>query len=158
MVYTLDMTFEFQMITFLIQKLAECLAHSGYSINEFNCPKFPLDWFSSPKASLKLETVITQSQGSEVIAFPPLKSVMRSSFLEPQPWTIFKMFSWVLKFDSKVLRFLSPPIPGTDNRSYLFLRSAPCLPVSLPLFAVFPWSGIPPPPCLGFCLAVVSDS
>lgn len=160
MVYTLDMTFEFQIITFLIQKLAECLAHSGYSINEFNCPKFPLDWFSSPKASLKLETVITQSQGFEVIAFPSLKSMRRSSFLEPQPPALDNIQGILLGPEAwfQILRFLSPLIPGTDNRSYLFLRSTPCLPVSLPLFTVFPWSGISPPPCLGFCLAVVSDS
>lgn len=148
------------MITFLIQKLAECLAHSGYSINDFNCPKFPLYWFSSPKASLKLETVITQSQGSEVIVFSPLKSMMRSSFLEPPApspgqYSRCSPGSWsLIPMSSGFYLLLSLALTTDPTYSSEVLPAFP----SLPLFAVFPWSGIPPPPCLGFCLAVVSDS
>lgn len=114
-------------------------------------PKFLSDWFPGLSLSLKLETIINSITKIWSNCFFPLKSMIRSSFLytHPIPFTALDNFQGVLLgLEAWFLghQVSSPIFLGTDNRSSLLLRSASFLPASLPLFTVFPWTGLAPSP------------
>lgn len=84
MVYTLDTAFVLPIVTFLIQNLAECFAHSRLFINAFNwIPSLLWTGFQPQGPQIRLQVQSTWSPGFGVTAFPFLKSRMRSSLLDP---------------------------------------------------------------------------
>lgn len=84
MVYTLDTAFVLPIVTFLIQNLAECFAHSRLFINAFNwIPSLLWTGFQPQGPQIRLQVQSTWWPGFEVTAFPFLKSRMRSSLLDP---------------------------------------------------------------------------